>query len=140
VAYGVWFVAGLYVVALMCLWKSLQISIAVLEAASDFVSSNLRIMFVPVVFFILNAIIFVCWLASLIYIFSVGDIDNGPIGSQSKVVKWSKTTRSCVYFVGFGILWIFSFMIACAQFIIIAACSNWYFSHGSDFRRKSSIM
>lgn len=88
-AIGVWIVAALYVVGLLCLWKSLQISLAVLEAASDFVGSNLRIIFVPILFFILNIIVFCCWIAGILTVFSVGDIDNGPEGSQYKTVKWN---------------------------------------------------
>lgn len=76
-----WVLAGLYVISLLCLWKSLQISLAVLEAASDFVGSNLRIIFVPILFFILNIVVFCCWIAGIIFVFSIGDIDNGPEGS-----------------------------------------------------------
>ena len=111
-----------------------------LEAASDFVGSNMRIILVPMVFFVINVVVFVCWTLALIMVFSVGDIDNGPEGTQYKVVKWNQNTRSMIYFMAFGILWILSFLIACAQFIIIVACSTWYFSHGSDTKGTSKIM
>ena len=114
VAIGVWVLAFFYVIAILCLRKSLQISLAILEAASDFVGSNLRIILVPVLFFILNIIVFSCWITGVILIFSVGDIDNGPAGTQYKTVKWSDTTRQMIYFMGFGILWLLSFMIACS--------------------------
>jgi hypothetical protein len=57
------------------------VSIAILEAASDFIGSNLRIVFVPIVVFFINMITIVCWIAGIITVFSVGDIDNGPEGS-----------------------------------------------------------
>jgi hypothetical protein len=57
--------------------------------------------------------VFVFWILAVIAVFSVGEIDNGPEGSQSKVVKWNEQTRQTVYFMSFGILWIISFMIAC---------------------------
>jgi uncharacterized membrane protein len=63
----------------MC--KSLQISIAVLEAASEFVSKNIRIIGVPFIFFLVSLATFICWLAAIICLFSVGEIDNGPEGS-----------------------------------------------------------
>ena len=67
-------------------------------------------------------------------LFSVGNIDNatGKAGTQYKKVTWDSTTRSMVYFMGFGILWILAFIIAAAQFVIITAAVTWYFSHGSD--------
>jgi hypothetical protein len=81
VAIGVWIVAALYVVALLCLWRSLHISLSILEAASDFVGTNLRVVLVPIAFFIVNVIVFLCWILALIYVFSVGDIDNGEVGT-----------------------------------------------------------
>ena len=89
VAVGCWILALLYVIALICLRKSLQISLAVLEAASDFVGSNLRIVLVPVLFFFIKLVIFICWVVGIITVFSVGEIDNGPEGTQYKTVKWS---------------------------------------------------
>lgn len=90
VAIGVWVLAFIYMLALFCLWKTLQISLAVLEAASDFIGSNLRIVFVPLLFFVLNIVVFCCWIAGIIAVFSVGEIDNGPPGSQYKTVKWNE--------------------------------------------------
>ncbi|CDW78517.1 UNKNOWN [Stylonychia lemnae] len=139
VALGVWILALFYVLALICLRSSLQVSLAVLEAASDFVGSNLRIVLVPVLFFILNIIVIICWIAGVLTVFSVGDIDNGPEGTQYKTVKWSQSTRNMIYFMCFGILWITSFLIAASQFVIIVACSTWYFSHGSDTKGNSKI-
>ena len=110
-----WFVAFIYVFTLLCMWRSLQISLAVLESASDFVGSNLRIVFVPLVFFVINMIVFIAWILAIVAVFSSGDIDNSSSdGSQLKTVKWTDTTRGLVYFMGFGILWIIAFLIACA--------------------------
>ena len=139
-AIAAWILAAIYVLVLLCLWKSLQISLAVLEAASDFVASNMRVVLVPVVFFIINIAAFCCWIAGVVCVFSVGDIDNGPAGTQYKTVKWNQTTRGAMYFMLFGILWILAFLIACSQFVIIGACSTWYFSHGSDAKANASVM
>lgn len=81
VAIGCWVVAGLYAISILCLWRSLQVSLAVLEAASDFVGSNMRVVFVPIVVFLLNGIVFICWIAGIVMVFSVGEIDNGPEGT-----------------------------------------------------------
>ena len=81
IAVGCWIVSVLYVIALACMWKSLQISLAVLEAASDFIGNNLRVMLIPIAFFVYNVVVFICWIAAIITVFSVGDIDNGPEGT-----------------------------------------------------------
>lgn len=81
VAIGLWILAGLYVIALLCLWKSLNISLAILEAASEYVGTNKKIILVPIVFFIFNFLIFIMWILAIVACFSVGDIDNGPDGT-----------------------------------------------------------
>ena len=52
-----------------------------LQAAADFVGTNMRIMQVPVFFFFWNVVIFIGWIAAVVMVYSVGDIDNGPPGS-----------------------------------------------------------
>jgi hypothetical protein len=74
-------ITAIYVLAILCLWKSLQVALTVIEAASHFVGSNMRVIFVPVVFFAINLTVFVAWATALVYVYSVGDIDNGPPGS-----------------------------------------------------------
>lgn len=85
-----------------------------LEAASDFVGSTLRIVTVPLLYFVFNIIAFSCWTFGIVCVFSVGEIDNGPAGSQYKKVVWDENVRYMIYFMGFGILWIMSFLIACS--------------------------
>lgn len=136
----VWVVAFIYMLVLLCLWKSLQISLSVLQATSDFVGSNLRIIIIPILSFVIQTIVFVMWIAGIIMVFSVGNIDDSGVpGSQLKTITWSQTTREMVWFMGFGILWILSFLIAAAQFVIIVACTTWYFSHGSDTQGNAKI-
>ena len=100
----------------------------------------MRIVGVPVFSFIVQGIVFICWIAGLIYLFSVGNIDDsGPDGNQIKTVTWSQATRNMVYFMCFGILWVLSFLIAVSQFVIIVAATTWYFSHGSDTQGNAKI-
>lgn len=88
-----WGISGLYIVIFMCLWKSLQVALSVIQAASDFVGSNLRVMIIPVIFFVIHIAFFVAWTIGAVMVFSIGEIDNGPPGSQFKVIKWNEQTR-----------------------------------------------
>lgn len=63
-------------IAMLCLYRSLQISIAVLEAAAEFVGSNVKVIFVPLVFFIINTIVILMWGAGLLCVFSIGTIET----------------------------------------------------------------
>lgn len=129
VAFGVWALSALYLVIFSCLWKSLQIALTVIQAASDFVGSNLRVMLVPLIAFILHLAFIVAWIAGTVMVLSIGEIDNGPPGTQYKVLKWDERTRYMAYMMLFGGLWANAFIIACTQFIIIVACTTWYFTH-----------
>jgi hypothetical protein len=86
-AFGIWAIAGLYLLAMICMCKTLVISIAILEAAADFVGTTFRIISVPIIFFFINLAVFFMWIVAAICVFSVGDITPGSDG-QSKHVVW----------------------------------------------------
>lgn len=127
-----WVVAALYVLFLACIWSQLAVSIAILEAAADFVGETKRVMFLPVFFFFIMLISIICWIAGSICLFSVGDISGSSSGGQARHVTWDQTTRDLMYFMFFGLLWIMAFVIAFAQFIIIVGVATWYFNQDSD--------
>jgi hypothetical protein len=55
-----------------------------MEAASEFVESNLRIILLPVMAYIISILFFVYWAATAIYLYGVGDVKfnaNLPIAT-----------------------------------------------------------
>jgi hypothetical protein len=112
-AFIIWFVAFLYFTAMLCMCRSLVISIAILEAAADFVGSTFRIILVPIIFFFINFAFFFAWAYGAVCVFSIGTITSRAAGSQIKHVEWDTQTREMMYFMFFGILWIMAFLIAC---------------------------
>ncbi|TNV81603.1 hypothetical protein FGO68_gene10682 [Halteria grandinella] len=140
VAFGLWGLSCLYLLIFSCQWKSLQIALTVLESASDFVGSNLRLLLVPLIAFVFHLAFLVAWIAGTVMVVSIGEIDNGPPGTQYKVIRWDQGTRYMAYFMGFGGLWVNAMVIACTQFVIIVACTTWYFTHQSDAKGSSSIL
>lgn len=72
----IWGVAFLYVVTILCLCKTLVISIAILEAAADFVGSTFRIILIPIIFFFVNFAIFFLWAFGAVCVFSIGTIET----------------------------------------------------------------
>ena len=101
-------------IAVFCLWKSLSVSIAIMECASDFVGSTKRSVFVPAGSFVILMIAFVCWIASMVCVASIGKITGNEGGSQVRHVEWNEATRGLVYFTFFGFLWVAAFIIAAA--------------------------
>lgn len=49
-----------------------------MEAASDFVSGNLRILVLPIVAYLLSLIFFAYWIVTCVYIYGIGDVKFDP--------------------------------------------------------------
>jgi len=77
-AIGLWCIALLYLIAMLCMCRSIMISIAILEAAADFVASRVSIVFVPVFFFFINFAITFAWVVAAVCVFSIGEISSTP--------------------------------------------------------------
>lgn len=67
--------------AMLCLCRTLVISIAILEASADFVGSNFRIILVPIIFFFINFAVFALWAVGAVCVFSIGEIESLGDGS-----------------------------------------------------------
>lgn len=66
----------LYFIAMLCMCRTIVVSIAILEAAADFVGSTFRIISVPIIFFFINILVFFMWMVAAVCVFSIGEIDN----------------------------------------------------------------
>ena len=87
-----WVIALLYVMMVICFWKSLVVSIAILETAADFFADTKRIVLVPVVFFILQLLVVGVWIGAILCVNSIGEITVESVASQSKDVEHTKQT------------------------------------------------
>jgi hypothetical protein len=95
---------------------------------------------VPFIFFFIICGWMVFWIIAAIWMFSVGD----PVkraGFPVAEIKWDNLTRYLWIYHLFGLFWISSFIIGCAQFIIAATTCIWYFAQGgsSDDKSKASL-
>ena len=64
--------AGLYACFMLCCWKNISLGASIMEAASDFVGSNLRIITLPIFAYIIALIFFAYWIVTAIYLYGVG--------------------------------------------------------------------
>ena len=80
------------------------------------------------------------WLVIATYIASVAEVKpNEALPFLSEVV-WTDETKYIFLYSLFGYLWINAFIIGCSQFIISAACAEWYFTYNSDGPGTGSLM
>jgi hypothetical protein len=79
-----WILAVLYYLLMCCNFKSLKISIAIIETAADYFADTKRIVLVPLLYFFIWSGIFIAWLWSLAGVASIA----GPGGIQVTSVKF----------------------------------------------------
>uniref|UniRef100_A0A7S3RN90 Choline transporter-like protein n=1 Tax=Strombidinopsis acuminata TaxID=141414 RepID=A0A7S3RN90_9SPIT len=121
----------MYCLCIACNFRSLQISLAVIETAADYFAQTKRILIMPVIFFFMALIWFGLWLGGFMTICSIGDIYVTG-GSQYKNVEWSSGTTTMVWFMIFGLIWTISFIISMNDYVIVVSAATWYFSKKSD--------
>jgi hypothetical protein len=66
-----WIAAGIYYLIMFCNFKSLRVSIAIIETAADFFADTKRIVFVPLVYFSVWVGLFIFWLWGLCGVLSI---------------------------------------------------------------------
>ena len=120
--------AGIYLLVMICYFQSLRVAIAVIETAADFFADTKRILFVPLLYFFVGILVFCMWIAGLICVASVGNIEADSYESQTKNIEWDSFTTWSVWYMGFGIIWLITFIIACNEFVVIVSAITWYYS------------
>ena len=68
-----WILAGLYYIVIACNFKSLRVSIAIVETAAEWFTDTKRIVLIPLVYFCLWVGVFVFWIWGLAGVASISD-------------------------------------------------------------------
>lgn len=98
-----------------------------MESASEFVSSNLSVITLPLLSYVTAMLFFAYWLATAVFLYSVGEPEFKKDSMVANIV-WAKETRYMLWYFLFGLFWIFSFLICQQQMIIACMVCQWYFS------------
>ena len=147
-SYVVWGFLGIFILAVLCSYQAIKISIRVLKVAAKVIMSNLRMIIVPVVGIvaILAWILFFAY--SLLWLMSCGDmksnqyinpVTNEIMGTYVTYV-WTDTEKYYMWASLFYFLWIVAFSLAATQYVLIVAVASWYFTQNADRRGDFSIM
>jgi hypothetical protein len=131
-AFVSWGVAVLYAIFMCCCWKQISLGASVMKAASDFVASNLRIIALPVISYLIAFAFFAFWVIAAVHIYSIGTAEFKE-NSFVANIKWDKNNWYMMWYFLFGLFWFVAFLICLQQFIIAAMTCMWYFSgQGND--------
>lgn len=126
-AYVAWGISAVYLCFMCCCWSNISLGASIMEAASDFVSQNLRIILLPIFSYLICLPFIVYWVYTAVYIYSIGEPEfekNSFIAN----IKWDDRTNYMIWYFLFGLFWVIAFLICLQQFMIAAMACMWYFS------------
>jgi hypothetical protein len=90
-----------------------------MEAASAFVTSTKRVLFLPIIAYAVCVPYLVYWVVSAVFLYSIGE----PYFEENSFfaeIKWSDNTNYMWWFYLFALLWSIAFIICVQQFMIAA--------------------
>jgi hypothetical protein len=113
-AYGLWIVAAIFVLILLCCYSRLQLGIAVFKTTVSFTMSNCCIFFLPMIGLILQLAWFIVWIVSFVFVFSIGEVTQreAPFAFLTEIM-WDDQTRYILILQVFGLLWVCNFLVGC---------------------------
>ena len=133
-----WSVDGIILIVIFCMFNDIQLALNIISVSAYFVFSNLCILIVPLIAIVAACGFIAYWIATMVFIYSIGEITqygDSPFPS----VEWNSTTHNLWYYQLFSLFWIIAFIIAVLQFIVAATAAQWYFSSNNDERGSGSL-
>ena len=73
---GLWILAGLYFLVLLCCCNRIRLGVAIIEATSQFVANKFSIFLVPIFFVFIIVLWLAYWVVSAVYVYSVGEVED----------------------------------------------------------------
>ena len=101
ILFGLW---ALSLFGLFCMYHKIRLAIAVIKTAAIFVRDNFLILYVPIVFSVILGLFWLWWIASAVYVVSLGSITGDGTSPFAKVT-WSTYQRNMIWYFIFGGLW-----------------------------------
>ena len=98
--------------AVVCLFNTIRLTVAVMEAASDFVTDTTSTLLVPIMSYVLLAGVFGGWLYVAIYLYSSGSWDARGNGMPFGQMKWDQGIRNMIWYHIFIGIWAICFILA----------------------------
>jgi hypothetical protein len=114
-----------------CGFESLKLAIDVIDASADFLARTKRVIFVPMLFFVLSLIAIILWCGSVLCVVAMNEISADESIPQGKTIHWTDENKYTLLYMIFGILWICAFFDYCSKFIVMVSASTYYFDSHS---------
>jgi len=124
-----------------CGRRHLKLAIDVIDASADFIAGNKRVIFVPIIYFILTILAFCIWIVAMLCVVSLNKITAGEIHivPQDRDLQWNDNNKYLALFMIFGILWIVAWLDYSARFVIMASATSYYFDSNPEGEGTASL-
>jgi hypothetical protein len=138
-SYVLWGLTGAFALAVLCCLNAIKVGIAVYKTTARFVQANMEIFLMPAAVALIAMVWFLVWLSAAVYLFSVGTPEPREDYPFVTEIKWDENTRYIIMYHVFGFLWINSFIVGCAQFIVGCSACIWYFECSTDSQGRGTM-
>jgi hypothetical protein len=107
-------------------------------AAGNFVSSNSRIVLIPIMSYIVCLPILAGYIVVNVFLYSTGE-PKFVDGAMFAHIENGKNTEAMFWIFLFGFFWVIALVMAIQQFTIAAATAQWYFEQGPDSDSRGMV-
>jgi choline transporter-like protein 2/4/5 len=107
-------------------------------AASEFVGSNMKVLFLPFISYLISLVFLVFWIAAAAFLYTIGEVEyvsTSPVAN----IKWNTQVRYAMWYFFFGLFWVTAFIVCVQQFMICALTCMWYFTAQGDEQGEVSV-
>lgn len=137
-----WALALATLFCICCCWNNIMLGAALMQAASEFVTANLRIMITPLLSYCLVLIFFAWWVVSATWLYSMGNVvapGNPNLSMMAELDPVDDFAYYTMWYYLFGLFWVVAFFLSLQKFIVAAAATLWYFDPIDDGSKDVSI-
>jgi hypothetical protein len=124
-------------IAMLCCCSAIKVGIAVMKATTTFVGQNMRIIFLPLISYVLITVWGLLWFFGGLYLYTIGYAHPRDGFEFTTEIAWDRNTKPAIVYYILGLFWVTAFIVGCTQFVIAAAACIWYFTQGSDAKPDS---
>lgn len=130
---------ALFLCALWCRRNSLEIAIAVVDAAADFLIATKRIILVSIFYFFVSFLCFLIWIVAEFSMLGMNEFKKGT-GPQEKVIVWDSAAQTLMIINAFFILWLLVLIDDKKKYIAMVSAATYYFSSNAEADGSASVM
>uniref|UniRef100_A0A0G4GK33 Uncharacterized protein n=1 Tax=Chromera velia CCMP2878 TaxID=1169474 RepID=A0A0G4GK33_9ALVE len=133
-AYVVWGLGGLFIIICLCMFRTIQLSIAIVKTAASFLQDVPSSLLVPLFFWVAFLALYAWWILVFLYIISSVDQQETADGKR---FAWSRDVQYAFWYHFFSLLWNNCFLLGLSQLILAGAVGAWYFCPTEENGRKN---